>query len=170
MHLYDLTIPVFQKFLTGMDNSIDKAVAYAAEKKFDKDYLVQARLAPDQFSFARQVQSACDMTKWVAFKVTGKDAPSTPDTEKTMEELKARIRTAKNLLEPFTRADFEGCEDRPVSHGWMGGKSMTAHDYIQHFALANFFFHVTSAYAILRHNGVPLGKFDYVVTLPFIPS
>ncbi len=170
MNLYDVTIPIFQKFLTGIDNAIDKAAAYAAERKFDKDILVTARLAPDAYSFARQVQSACDMSKWGASKVTGKDAPSIPDDEKTLDELKARIKTAKNYLETFTREDFANCEDRPCTHTWMGGKSIKASDYLAHFLMPNFFFHVTTAYQILRHNGVPLGKFDYIVTLPFNPA
>ena len=167
MNLYDATIPIFTKMLTNVERWLDKAVAYAQERKFDPELLLQARLAPDQWPLIRQLQGACDQTKWTASKLCGKDAPANPDTEKTLEEIRARLRTARAYLETFTREDFVGAEDRAVSHGWMQGKTVRGGDYLDHFALPNLHFHLTMAYAILRHNGVPLGKMDFIGSLPF---
>jgi hypothetical protein len=166
MNLYDATIPVFTKMLRNVDRWIDKAISFAQEKKFDPEVLTQARLAPDQFAFLKQVQSISDQAKFAAARLTGKEAPSHPDTEKTLEELRARLRTCGAYLETFTRDDFNGAEERTVSTAAMRGKSMRGGDYLDHYALPNFHFHLTLAYAILRHNGVPLGKMDYLGELP----
>ena len=110
----------------------------------------------------RQVQTACDSAKFGAAKLTGKEPPAHPDTEKTVEEIRARIRTVVSYLESFRREDFAGAEERAVAHTWMQGKHMRGSDYVGEFALPNFLFHVTTAYAILRHNGVELGKMDFL--------
>ncbi|MEO8705887.1 MAG: DUF1993 domain-containing protein [Kofleriaceae bacterium] len=167
MNLYDATVPVFSKLLGGVERWLDKAAAHAEAKKFDPDILAQSRLAPDQYPLVRQIQSACDQAKFTAAKLTGKDAPSHPDTEKTLVELRARIKTVIEYLKTFKREDFAGAEERPCGHSWMGGKTLRGGDYLDHFALPNFHFHMTTAYAILRHNGVDLAKSDYVVELPF---
>lgn len=167
MNLYDATIPVLVKMLHNVEVWIDRAVALAEQKKFDPEIFTQLRLAPDMFSFTGQIQAMCDTAKYAAAKMTGKEAPSHPDTEKTLAELRARLATCIKYLETFTREDFVGCEDRTVSHGWMGGKSMRAGDYLDHFVLPNFYFHVTTAYDLLRHNGVDLGKMAYLGSLPF---
>jgi len=169
MNLHDATIPIFTKMLRNVDRWLDKAVAYAGEKKFDPETLLQARLAPDQYPLIGQIQAACDQAKYTAAKLTGKEPPAHPDTEKTLEEARARIRTCLGYLETFTPADFVGADERPCSHSWMGGKRMRGGDYLDHLALPNFHFHVTTAYAILRHNGVPLGKGDFLGHLPFLP-
>jgi len=167
MNLYDATVPVFTKLLTGVEKWLDKATALATAKKFDVETLLTARLAPDQYPFVRQIQSACDQAKFTVAKLTGKDAPSHPDTEKTIAELRARVKTAVDYLGTFKPEDFVGAEERACSHTWMQGKTLRGGDYLDHFALPNFHFHLTTAYAILRHNGVDMTKMDYIVDLPF---
>jgi hypothetical protein len=167
MNLYDATIPVFTKFLRQVDGWLDKAVAYAEQRKFDPEILLAARLAPDQFPLLRQLQAACDQAKFTAAKLTGKEPPSHPDTETTIPQLRARLATVIEYLATFKREDFEGAEERACSHTWMQGKVMRGGDYLDHMALPNLHFHLTTAYAILRHNGVPLGKSDYLGSLPF---
>jgi hypothetical protein len=162
MSLYDATVPTYIKFLRNVDRWIEKAQAHAQQKKFDAESLLQARLAPDQFALLQQVQAACDASKYAASKLCGKQAPSNPDTEKTIEELRGRIRSAVAYLESFKREEFAGAEERDVAHTWMQGKHMRGRDYVNEFALPNFMFHVTTAYAILRHNGVELGKMDFI--------
>src|SRR5690242_9041800 len=103
MNLYDATVPVFTKLLTQMDRWIDKAVEFAAQKKFDPETLMQARLAPDQYPFIRQIQGACDQAKWTCAKLAGKEGPSHPDTEVTIAEARARLKTCKDYLATFTR-------------------------------------------------------------------
>ena len=167
MNLYDATVPVFTKLLKNVEKWLDKAAAYADHKKFDAEVLMSQRLAPDQYPFVAQIQSACDQAKFACAKMTGKEPPSHPDNEKTIADVRQRIRTVVDYLGTFKREDFDKCEDRLCSHTWMGGKSLRAGDYLDHLALPNFHFHLTTAYAILRHNGVDLGKMDYLVDLPF---
>jgi len=166
MNLYDATVPIFTKLLSNVNVWLDKAAASADARKFDVAVLLTARLAPNQYPFVRQIQSACDQAKFTVAKLTGQDAPSHPDTEQTVAELRQRIATVVAYLATFNHKQFEGGEERACSHSWMGGKSMRGGDYLDHFALPNFHFHMTTAYAILRHNGVELGKQDYLVDLP----
>jgi hypothetical protein len=167
MNLYDATVPVFTKFFANLERWLDKAVAHAQVKKFDPEILVQARLAPDQHPLGAQIQAACDAAKYCVAKLSGKEAPSHPDTEKTLADLRARIATLQAYLATFSRDDFAGAEERACTHSWMQGKSMRGGDYLDHFALPNLYFHLTTAYSILRHNGVELGKTDYIGSLPF---
>ena len=159
-------IRLFAKTLQNMEHWMDKAAAYAQAKSFEVDVLVQDRLAPDAYAFNRQVESACDQAKYAAAYLGGKPAPSHPDTEKTFAELRQRIRTCLAFLESVQAKDLAGAEDRKVSPPWLGGKWLRGDDYLVHVAIPNFFFHATMAYAILRHNGVDLGKMDYVGSLP----
>ncbi|MCC6999266.1 MAG: DUF1993 domain-containing protein [Deltaproteobacteria bacterium] len=168
MNLYDATVPIFSKFLGNIDRWLDKAAAHAKARKFDIDLLCEARLALDQFAFPRQIQSACDTAKYAVAKLTGKTPPSHPDTEQTIEELRARLRTVIDYLATFTREDFVGAEERACQHSWMQGNTMRGGDYLDHYVLPNFHFHVTTAYAILRHNGVDIGKIDFLGSLPFV--
>ncbi|HWM85430.1 MAG TPA: DUF1993 domain-containing protein [Kofleriaceae bacterium] len=156
---------LFSKYLRSIERWIEKAQASAKERKFEGDVLLHARLAPDQFTFARQVQVACDAAKFAVAKLSGSEPPSHPDTEKTLDELKARIRTCLAYLETFGAERFAGSEDRQCSHPWMQGKWLRGADYVVQYAVPNFLFHVTTAYAILRHNGVPLGKTDYLTPI-----
>jgi len=167
MSLYDATVPIFTKLLSNVDKWLDKAAAFADTKKFDVDVLATARLAPDQFVFLRQIQSACDHAKYTVAMLTGKEPPAHPDTEKTISELRKRIHTVVDYLATFKPEDFQGAEERSCSQSWMGGKAMRGIDYLNHLGLPNFHFHLTTAYNILRHNGVDLGKMDYLVNLPF---
>jgi uncharacterized protein len=167
MNLYDATVPIFTKLLSNVNKWIDKASAFAEARKFDVNVLIGARLAPNQYSFVRQIQAACDQAKLTVAKLTGTEPPTHPDTETTMADVRQRIRTVVDYLAGFKREDFAGAEERPCSHSWMGGKSLRGGDYLDHFALPNFHFHMTTAYGILRHSGVELGKSDYIVELPF---
>jgi hypothetical protein len=169
MNLYDATVPIFTKFLQNINSWLDKAAAVADSKKFEIDVLAAGRLAPDQYSFTRQVQAACDQAKYTVAMLTGTEPPSHPDTEKTVAELRQRLKTAIDYLATFKPEAFVGAEERACAHSWMGGKSMRGGDYLDHFALPNFYFHLTTAYSILRHNGVPLGKMDFIAHLPLRP-
>ncbi len=170
MNLHDATVPVFSKFLRNVDKWLDKAVANAQARKFDPELFLQARLSLDQFALVNQVQAMCDTAKLAVAKLTGKEAPAHPDTEKTLEEVRARLRTVLAYLETFKREDFVGAEDRACSHSWMQGNTMRGGDYLDHYVLPNFHFHLTTVYSILRHNGVDLGKRDLLGHLPFNPK
>jgi hypothetical protein len=160
------TIAQFAKMLGNLDRWLEKGVAFAGEKTFDPDVLARARLAPDQYELTRQVQSACDAAKYAAAYLSGQTAPSHPDTEKTIDELRARIRTCVRYLESVPPAAYAGAADRRVAPLWLQGRWFRGADYLMQVAVPNFYFHVTTAYAILRHNGVGLGKMDYVGGLP----
>ena len=161
-----VTIQQFAKTLKNLDRWIEKAIAYAQAKKVEPDVFFDARLALDQYTFARQVQSACDQAKYAAAYLSGQKAPSHPDTEKTIPELRARIQTCLTYIEGFKASDFVGSEDRRVSPPWLKGQWIQGLDWLSTLAIPNFYFHVTTAYAILRHNGVDLGKMDYIGGLP----
>ena len=162
---YD-AIRLFIKSLENLEKCMDKASEYAKSRSFEVDVLAQSRLAPNQFAFVQQIQSACDQAKYAAAYLAGKPAPSHPDTEKTFAELRDRIRKCTGFLATVQKKDFTGAEERKVAPPWLGGRWLTGHDYLVEVAIPNFFFHVTMAYAILRHNGVSLGKLDYIGALP----
>jgi hypothetical protein len=151
-----------KKMLSHVDKWLETATAHAQSKSFDPNVFVGMRLAPDQFPLSRQVQSSCDTIKLAAARLSGKEAPSHPDTEKTIDELRARVRTVLSYLDGFTAQDFEGGATRTISQPRWEGKTMVGLDYFLEHSLPNFFFHVTHVYAILRHNGVTLGKRDYL--------
>ena len=165
MSQFHAQILQMKKMLNQLDGWIDKAVAHAKTKSFDPAVLFVARLAPDQYPLSRQVQSACDNAKFAAARLTGKDPPKHPDTEQTIDELKARIHTCVAYLDTFRPADFEGSEGRLITLPFLEGKVMTAADYLRESSVPNFYFHLTTAYAILRHNGVDVGKRDYIGSL-----
>jgi hypothetical protein len=168
MYLYELTAPRCNSALQNLERWIDKAHEFATAKKFDPNTLLTARLAPDQFPLLRQVQTVCDQAKFLCARVTGKQAPSHPDTEQTWDELRKRIKSVREYLETFKPADFEGAETRIVTLPWMPpGKGFSGKDYVVAFGLSNFDFHLVTAYAILRHNGVDLGKQDFIGSVPF---
>jgi hypothetical protein len=152
----------FRKLLGQVDKWLGAAVAYAGTRPFDPNVLLASRLAPDQFPLVRQVQAACDSAKLGASRLTGRPAPSHPDTEQTIDELRARIAAVLDYLDGFSPADFEGAATRVVSQPRWEGKVMVGADYFIEHVMPNFFFHLAHAYAILRHNGVPLGKRDYL--------
>jgi hypothetical protein len=147
------------------DNGLPAAAGHAAATKFDQNLYLLFRLAPAQFAFARQVQTSCDTAKLAASRLSGKDAPKHADTEATLDDLHTRVRSVIEYLDGFTAKDFEGAATRSITQPRWEGKTMTGHDYFVEHALPNFFFHLTHAYALLRHNGVSLGKRDYLGAL-----
>jgi len=165
MNIYEL-VPQYAKMLHNLEQWLDKAEAHATAKKFEVDTLVQARLAPDMYSLDRQIQSACDTAKFSAAYLSGKEAPAHPDTEKTIAELRERIRKCLAFLETVTAADVAGGDERKVSPKWLQGKWVKGSEFALQVSLPNFYFHVTTAYAILRHNGVDLGKRDFIGGIP----
>jgi hypothetical protein len=156
------TVRQMQKMLGQMDKWLEAAAAHAQTKKFDPTVYLSLRLAPDQFAFAKQVQTACDTAKLVAARLTGKEAPSHPDTEQTLDELRTRVRSVVTYLGNFSEPDFEGAATRVITQPRWEGRVMSGADYFLEHGVPNFFFHLTHAYAILRHNGVTLGKRDYL--------
>ena len=160
--MYFETFQQFKKTLGQLDTWFEIAAAHAKAKSFDPDLYLGFRLAPDQLAFARQVQLACDTARLAASRLTGKPAPATPDTEKTLADLSARVRTTLAYLDTFTAQDFDGAATRVVTQPRWEGKVMTGSAYFHQHALPNFFFHTSHAYALLRHNGVNLGKRDYL--------
>jgi hypothetical protein len=161
--VYDVTVPVFTRMLTNLLAVMDKAEASAGERKFDTLVFSDMRLSPDMIPFRGQVMIATDHAKGCVSRLAGKPIPSWPDEEKTFDELRARIRKALDLLATVTPEELAGSEDRDVTLK-LGGKDVTMNGlvYLTERALPNFFFHVTTAYAILRHGGVAVGKRDYI--------
>ena len=156
------TVQQMKKMLGQLDKWLEAAATYAETKKFDPKVYLTLRLAPDQFAFARQVQTACDTAKMVAARLTGKEAPAQSDTEATLDELRARVATVVTYLDGIPAADFAGAAERVITQPRWEGKVMSGADYFLEHGVPNFFFHITHAYAILRHNGVSIGKRDYL--------
>jgi hypothetical protein len=161
--LYDFSVPVFTRALTNLSNQIDKASAYAERKKFDTKALADARLIADMHPFTRQVQVVCDNAKGTVARLAGIDTPVHEDNETTFPELKARIAKTLDFIKTARREQFAGAETREVV---LQFPQMTLKfaglDYLTKFALPNFYFHITMAYAILRKNGIELGKGDFL--------
>jgi uncharacterized protein len=160
--MYTQTFAQFKKQLGQLDAWLTTATEYARSKNFEPDVFAGLRLAPDQFPLSRQVQIACDTVKLSASYLTGKAVPPQEDNEKTIAELQARVRSIIALLDGFTAKDFEGAATRVVSQPRWKGEWMTGADYFVEHTVPNFYFHLTTAYAILRHNGVSVGKRDYL--------
>jgi len=160
LHVFVLEM---SKLLGNLDSWLEKSAAHATAKKFDlNNTLLHGRLAPDMLPLVFQIRSACDHAKWAASRCAGKDAPSFPDDEQTVEQIRKRIAATREFLGTFTAKDYDGASDRKISLPRWEGKSMTAVEYFVEYGQTNFFFHLTTAYAILRHNGVELGKRDYL--------
>jgi hypothetical protein len=164
--LHEMTVIQFSKMLNNLSRCLDKAVAYAEAKKVDPAVLLQTRLAPDQFSLTRQVQIACDNAKNGVSRLTGRDAPKFEDTEQTVSELKARIEKVIGYLNTISAQDFKGAEERKISLPYWSGKHLNGLEYFQQYLIPNFYFHVTTAYSILRNSGIDVGKSDYMGELP----
>ena len=163
--MYYQTFGQMKKQLGQLDKWLEATAAYAKTKSVDPNAYLEFRLAPDQFAFARQVQTVCDTAKAAASRLTGKEAPNFPDDEKTLDALRVRIKNVIAYLDGLSAKDFEGAATRVVTTPRWEGKTMTGADYFLEHAIPNFFFHLTTAYAILRHNGVELGKRDYLGAL-----
>ena len=167
MHeLYTFTVPIFIKVLGGVKRVLKKGEEFAVEKKFDPTVLLQSRLAPDMFALTRQVQMACDNAKGVTARLAGIEIPKYEDNEQTLAELYARIDKTVAFVKSVAPEAFDGAAERKIVLPYFPGKYLTGFDYAREYALPNFFFHVAMTYAILRNNGVPIGKADYIDGLP----
>jgi hypothetical protein len=167
--IYDTVVPQFIKMLENLLAILDEAEKYAADKKFDVGVLLHSRQAPDQFNFIRQVQVACDTAKFGAARLTDteKDAPTHADIEQTLSEIKARIESVIAYLNGFSSDDFSASAELRISQARWEGKTLSGYEYLIQHVIPNFYFHVTSAYSILRHNGVGIGKKIYLGALPY---
>jgi uncharacterized protein len=163
LSMYQASVPVFQRTLGALDKILDKAAAYAAERKIDPAVLLSARLYPDMFPLTRQVQIATDHAKGASARLAGAAVPSFEDNEKTFAELKARIGKTLDFVGTFRPAQIDGSEGRDISLK-AGPRELTfkGQDYLLFFVLPNFYFHSATAFGILRHNGVSIGKLDFL--------
>jgi hypothetical protein len=163
LSMYQASIPVFVRVLKNLSTILDKTTAYAETKKIDLSVLVSARLAPDMFALNRQIQIATDSVKGCVARLAGIEVPSYPDTETTFPELHARIDKTIAFMESVSAAQIDGSEDRKITLK-MGSSELNfpGQQYLLHFVIPNFYFHISMAYAILRHNGVDIGKKDYL--------
>lgn len=161
--MYELSAPVFVRMLTNLDAILDKAAAFAVARKIDPLVLVNARLFPDMYPLTPQIQIAGDHAKGAVARLTGNEAPKYDDNETTLDELKARIAKTVAFVKTFRPEQFDGAETRTITLKIRGEeRSFDGMTYLGRIALPNFFFHVTTAYAILRHNGVEIGKRDFI--------
>ena len=162
--MYSASVPVFRNMLGNLSHFLDKGQAHAEARKFDPQVLVDGRLAPDMLPLKRQVQIACDASKNGLARLAGVEAPTFEDNESTLAELKERIRKTLDFLDSVPRGKVDGCEDKDITFpaGRDTTRTLKGEAYLLNWALPNLFFHVTTAYAILRHNGVELGKGDYL--------
>lgn len=161
--MYQFSIPVFIRGLRALGGVLEKGRADAEARKFAPQILVDARLAPDMHKLSRQVQTASDMVKNGAARLAGQEPPAFPDTENSFEELQARIAKTVAFLEGITEAQLEGSETRQITLKFPGQEmTFTGADYLTGFVLPNLYFHMTTAYNILRHNGVQIGKRDFM--------
>jgi hypothetical protein len=161
--LYQASVPVFIRMLNNLSVILDKAAAHCEARRIDPLVLTQYRLYPDMFNFAKQVQTACDHARNGAARLAGQEAPRLENTEQTFADLKRRVGDTIAYLETFKPEQIDGSETREVVV--KRGQTVNTYaglDYLLQRALPNFYFHVTTAYDILRHNGVELGKRDYI--------
>ena len=165
--MYNNLIPPFVKALTNLNVILDKGQEFADAKKIDSTVLLNTRLIADQFPLTRQIQIACDTAKLGAARLAGKEAPVHDDKEATMAELKNRVNDVIKYLNSFKPEDFKGAEERKISQPRWEGKWMTGEDYLLQHAIPNIYFHVTTAYSILRSQGVDVGKKTYLGEMPY---
>lgn len=164
--MYSASVPVFVRLLGNLSKWLDKAEAHAQARKFDPNVYLASRLAPDMLHFTRQVQIACDGSKFCMARLAGVDAPKHDDNEDSLADLKARIATTVAFIQSIRAEQIAGSEDRDINVPRRDGVLvMKGEDYLKHYAMPNFYFHVTTAYALLRHNGVELGKSDFLAGL-----
>lgn len=162
--MYAASIPVFQQSLNALSGVLSKAEAHAAAKNIAPEVLLQSRLFPNMFSLTRQVQVACDFAKGACMRLAGNEVPSYADTETTFTELQARITKTLALLGTIAASSIDGSEARNIllNPGTPRERMFAGQAYLLSYALPHFYFHVTTAYNILRHNGVELAKADYI--------
>ena len=164
--MHSASVPVFTRMLRNLSRWIELAEKHAGERKYEPAVLLSARLAPDMLPFTRQVQIACDGAKFCVARLAGVEPPRDADDETTVAELQARIARTLAFVASVTPAQVDGTEDKDITIPRRDGSMvMKGEPYLTSFVLPNLFFHVTTAYALLRHNGVPLGKADYLGAL-----
>jgi hypothetical protein len=152
----------FTKMLKNLNNWLDKGVEHAKAKGFDPELLLQFRLAPDMFPLVQQVQNSCDGVKFLAARLSGSEAPKHPDTEKTLPEIRERIQSVIKYVEGFKPEQFAGADARTIPLSFLPGKGTRGADWLHEMNVPNTYFHFVTAYAILRHNGVSVGKIDFI--------
>ena len=163
LSMYEASVPVFLRGLKNLSALLEKGAASAAERKIDPAVFLTARLAPDMFALTRQVQIASDHAKGATARLAGVEVPKFEDTETSFEELQQRLKRVTEFVQTFDAGKIDGSEEREIVLP-IGGRTMTfrGQTYLLQFALPNFYFHSTTAYAILRHNGVGVGKRDFI--------
>jgi len=162
--IYDASIPVYKQGLVTMSHLLDKLEEHAKAKNIPVENFLAAKLAIDMFDFKRQIQIACDFAKTGCTRLSGQEPPSHPDTETTVAELRARIQKVETLLATIKPEQLKGAEERVIKFSVPTGMAFefTGARFVTHWSLPNFFFHITTAYNILRHNGVEIGKKDFI--------
>ena len=164
--MHSASVPIFVRMLEQMLLWLDKAEAHATAKKYDTTVLLASRLAPDMLPFVKQIQIGCDAAKFGVARLAGVEAPKFDDNEATLDELRGRIRKTIAYVQSVPAASIDGTDDKDVDVPRRDGTlTLKGEPYLKHFVLPNFFFHVTTTYALLRHNGVELGKADYLGSL-----
>jgi hypothetical protein len=163
MSFYDATVPAFLQILGSLTGILTKAEAHCKAKNIQPDVILSARLYPDMLPFTRQVQLLCDFAAKSCARLTQSEVPVTPDTEKTFDELKQRLAKTSDYVKAFKPAQFDGADGRDVTFP-AGPNTMTlkGQQFLSHYALPNFYFHAATAHDILRHNGVEIGKRDFL--------
>jgi uncharacterized protein len=156
--------------LKNLETCLDKAEQHAAARKFDVNVLMTSRLAPDQHRFIYQVQSACDYVKAAAAWLSGQTPPKHEDSEQTIGDVRARIKKTIAFVEAVEEVQYAGAGERKVTLSWAPGKVIGGLDYLVQITVPNTYFHITTAYSILRHNGVDVGKFDYLGSINFVDA
>jgi hypothetical protein len=161
--MYAITVPVFTRYLNSLDAVLAAGEKFVEERKIKPEVLGQSRLAPDMLPLTFQVQSSTDRMKFALCRLTGREVPSWPDTEVTLSDLRERVKKGLDFVSSFSEADLAGTEDKHVTLKVRGEDTQVpALEHITLNALPQIFFHVTTAYALLRHNGVPVGKRDFL--------
>jgi len=165
--MHNASVGVYVRMLKSLSAILDKAETWVTQRKLEPNAILQSRLAPDMFTFVRQVQIATDNAKGAGARLSGQTPPSYPDNETTFAELKARVARTVAYLESLPAASFAGAEDRPVKlmlgpPGAQHERNFTGLDYLLGFATPNVYFHCSMAYALLRHNGLDIGKRDFM--------
>jgi hypothetical protein len=168
--MYYQVISQCTQTLKNLEAWLDKAERHAAAKQFDVGVLMTSRLAPDMKPFIYQVQSACDYVKAAAAWLSGQSPPKHEDNERSIDEVRARIRKTVAFAESVNEAQYAGASERKVSLSWAPGKIIGGEDYLLQITIPNTFFHVAMAYAVLRHNGVDIGKMDFLGPVNWIDA